>query len=192
MSQKLKEALLELDPDNDEHWTEQGLPAMSAIHSITGDETISRKMVTDVAPKFNRMSALQAANFEAETTAVKSKAESAPIDTAVSDDEVLADLEATFKGYLDEGMARADAAAKVLRFGETMVTQARNFAAGVFAEQNQTIKQADLVHCNKKFAEVIQRDQNLSAEKKLEAMKADLERRAGPPKHPPLFDAGGE
>lgn len=38
----IEEAVMRLDHDNDDHWTKDGLPSMSAIEAIIGDSTITR------------------------------------------------------------------------------------------------------------------------------------------------------
>jgi len=49
----IKEALGQLDPFNDEQWTDAGVPATKAVSEIVG-KTVSRKEITDAAPKFTR------------------------------------------------------------------------------------------------------------------------------------------
>ena len=49
---ELEEALLCLDPENDDHWTDAGLPRMSALAEL-GLE-LDRADVTKVAPRFTR------------------------------------------------------------------------------------------------------------------------------------------
>jgi hypothetical protein len=58
----LSEAIARLDNTNDEHWTADGLPRIDAIHTLTGDETITRKQVTDAVPGYTRMIASQRAS----------------------------------------------------------------------------------------------------------------------------------
>lgn len=48
-------ALGSLDPEQQEHWTEQGLPAMEVVKELLGEE-ITRKELTAAAPLFNRES----------------------------------------------------------------------------------------------------------------------------------------
>lgn len=49
----IKEALIKLDTIDDEHWTEDGLPAVAAVSELVGSK-VSRKDITDAAPKFTR------------------------------------------------------------------------------------------------------------------------------------------
>lgn len=51
-SHEILESLSKLDPDNDEHWNQDGQPRLSAI-----GEGVSRHEVQAVAPQFNRNSA---------------------------------------------------------------------------------------------------------------------------------------
>lgn len=53
----IQQALTQLDPTNDDHWTADGLPRMDVVEGIVGDTKIKRKDVTDAAPKFTRESA---------------------------------------------------------------------------------------------------------------------------------------
>jgi len=53
----LRQALDQLDPANDEHWTADGLPRMDALVAILGDATITRAAVTAAAPGLNRTTA---------------------------------------------------------------------------------------------------------------------------------------
>jgi len=53
---QLKEALLQLDALNDDHWTGNGDPLITAVEAIAGF-SVSRKEVIDVAPDYTRTSA---------------------------------------------------------------------------------------------------------------------------------------
>jgi len=54
MQDPILTALSLLDATNDDHWTANGSPRMDVIHALTGDDTITRKMVTDANPQFTR------------------------------------------------------------------------------------------------------------------------------------------
>jgi len=47
------EALKKLDPDNDEHWTNTGKPAMEAVNALL-PAAITRARLDEVAPDFSR------------------------------------------------------------------------------------------------------------------------------------------
>ena len=49
----IKAALLGLSPDNDEHWTADGLPRLDAVENLLG-ASVTRKQLTNAAPDFNR------------------------------------------------------------------------------------------------------------------------------------------
>lgn len=49
----IREALDQLDPLDDSHWTEEGHPALGAVKAILGSE-VTRKQVIDAAPDFSR------------------------------------------------------------------------------------------------------------------------------------------
>jgi hypothetical protein len=62
MSDKIKDALSKLDPANDNHWTQDGLPRLDTIKILSGDPSLSREAVTAANPEFNRESAQAAAS----------------------------------------------------------------------------------------------------------------------------------
>ena len=51
---RIRGALEKLDPDNDDHWTKAGDPAMDAVEEILGDKSITRDDVKAADPGFNR------------------------------------------------------------------------------------------------------------------------------------------
>ena len=60
MNQKILDALLKLDINNDEHWTSDGLPRMDVLEGIVGDKSLTRQQVTAAKPGFSRAVAAQA------------------------------------------------------------------------------------------------------------------------------------
>jgi len=54
---KLTNIVMALDPENDKHWTEAGLPAMAAIEQAAKSTGIIRSEVEDAAPDHNREAA---------------------------------------------------------------------------------------------------------------------------------------
>lgn len=54
MSQAIVAALLQLDPANDQHWTKEGAPSLDAVKLLSGDDGITRALVTAAAPKLLR------------------------------------------------------------------------------------------------------------------------------------------
>lgn len=61
MNTKIVETLNKLDPNNENHWTQDGLPRLDTIKILASDPTLTRDQVTAAAPDFNRASALAAA-----------------------------------------------------------------------------------------------------------------------------------
>lgn len=57
----IRAALAKLDPMEDAHWTDDGLPRLDAVAAALGAESVQRKAVTDAAPGFNRDKAIDAA-----------------------------------------------------------------------------------------------------------------------------------
>lgn len=50
----IKEALIQLDPEMNEQWTEDGLPLVDSVKELTGNEELTRQDITDADPTFNR------------------------------------------------------------------------------------------------------------------------------------------
>lgn len=51
---QIEEALLVLDPDDDSHWTEDGLPVVQVVSDLVGKPDLTREEVTSVSPQFGR------------------------------------------------------------------------------------------------------------------------------------------
>lgn len=62
MNKNISDALSKLDPTNDNHWTQDGLPRLDTIRIVSGDPSLSREAVTAANPEFNRESAQAAAS----------------------------------------------------------------------------------------------------------------------------------
>lgn len=54
---KLAAVLAQLDPDNDDHWTQQGKPALAAVEAAYGSSAITRADVEAAAPGLTREAA---------------------------------------------------------------------------------------------------------------------------------------
>lgn len=54
MSQLILDALRSLNPDEDGQWTKDGLPQLAIIKEMTEDNSITRKLLTELAPQFTR------------------------------------------------------------------------------------------------------------------------------------------
>lgn len=52
---KIQAALMQLDANNDAHWTSEGLPRLETVRFLAGDAGISRDAVTSVASEFTRL-----------------------------------------------------------------------------------------------------------------------------------------
>jgi len=61
LSERIKTAILELDPEHDDHWTDAGLPAMAAVEDLVGSKSINRADVAAAVPDWDRDKALEAA-----------------------------------------------------------------------------------------------------------------------------------
>lgn len=95
MAMKLSEALAQLDPKNDEHWTDDGLPAVEAVQTLYGKE-VNRATITRSAPQLTRTSA------EAATALITDD------DDLGTSDEPKPDDEAVDQDALDEAAANGD------------------------------------------------------------------------------------
>jgi hypothetical protein len=51
---KIKAALLQLDPSNAEHWTEDGLPVTRVVQQLASEPNLKRSDINEVAPGFTR------------------------------------------------------------------------------------------------------------------------------------------
>jgi hypothetical protein len=58
----VKEAIDSLNHENDEHWTETGLPKLEAVGDLAG-EKVTRQQAETAAPNYNRAAAKAAANI---------------------------------------------------------------------------------------------------------------------------------
>lgn len=52
--ERIVEVVMSLDADNDDHWTQAGLPAMAVVESRLGTDEILRTDIENVAPKYDR------------------------------------------------------------------------------------------------------------------------------------------
>jgi hypothetical protein len=57
----VREALLKLDPANEEHWTDAGLPSVNAVRDIAGFPDVSRADIKALAPNLTREEAAKVA-----------------------------------------------------------------------------------------------------------------------------------
>jgi len=60
-NQRLLDAVMKLDPENDEHWTRIGKPAMQAVEGFYGSADITRADIEAAAPGFTRETAQEQA-----------------------------------------------------------------------------------------------------------------------------------
>lgn len=57
MTNKIVEALLKLDVQNNNHWTADGLPRLDTVKMMASDQTLTREQVAVSAPGFSRATA---------------------------------------------------------------------------------------------------------------------------------------
>lgn len=55
LNKKLLRAVNSLDHTNDEHWTQDGKPAMTAVTAAYGAADVTRKDIDEVAPEYKRV-----------------------------------------------------------------------------------------------------------------------------------------
>lgn len=75
MAPLITQALSQLDPADNAHWTADGMPRMDVVEKLVGDSSITRKNVTDAAPDFTRDTATELAALEAMAQKEKAEAE---------------------------------------------------------------------------------------------------------------------
>lgn len=57
MTNKIVEALLKLDVQNNNHWTADGLPRLDTVKMLAADQSLTREQVAVAAPGFSRTTA---------------------------------------------------------------------------------------------------------------------------------------
>lgn len=67
MKTKIIEALRQLNPENDDHWSEEGLPVLQVVQSFVGEE-VTREQLLAVDPQFTRDTYLQSLADSADVT----------------------------------------------------------------------------------------------------------------------------
>ena len=53
MKERILSALENLDSENEDHWTSDGLPLVDMVEALVGD-TVTRQMIINAAPNFNK------------------------------------------------------------------------------------------------------------------------------------------
>jgi hypothetical protein len=101
----IKEALEQLDTFEDSHWTSDGAPAISVVSEILG-ERVTRKEITDIAPKFSRQN-MDLSSLDEEV--------SNPDSEEVSEDESEVDISALEDLSEEDPMYPNDLAEKYLK-----------------------------------------------------------------------------
>ena len=54
MKSLVLDALSKLNPQNDKHWTSDGLPSVDSVRALAANNEITRSDIKDAAPSFNR------------------------------------------------------------------------------------------------------------------------------------------
>lgn len=71
MDKQILEALLALDPNNEDHWTADGLPKVDIVSNLVG-ETVTRQQITQAKPGFSKALAVMQQGQEQGDNAPKS------------------------------------------------------------------------------------------------------------------------
>lgn len=82
MSDQIKAALAKLDPQNDNHWTTEGLPRIDTVKFLGGLSNVTREDINAAVPGFIRESALQAAIGAGASQGTEQAAQTAPVAAA--------------------------------------------------------------------------------------------------------------
>ncbi len=159
-NEEILEAVMGLQPGNDEHWTTDGLPRLDAVENLLG-ASVTRKQLTNAAPDFNRAMA-QSVVDEAEEQgnasqpdadeADQSQDQQSPegqaetdkdtADAGGSDDfdplaEGPGDEEAEMDEAIQEAQDRVSAIQRGLEQGKLMLAEAEQDLANAINAKNQ-------------------------------------------------------
>lgn len=111
MSNTIRDALKKLNPENDDHWTSEGLPRLDVMKELVG-HAVSRADITGAAKSFTRTSPSLDASASDEASDVQATEEQPSQDTSPTttetqeeggngEDDVEAELVAARKNYED-------------------------------------------------------------------------------------------
>lgn len=125
MSDKIKEGLARLDPKNDNHWTEEGLPRLEAMRLFTGQASLTREQVTDADPAFNRKTATTDAPAAALAVIASASEPVIAQATEAVAPVVKQDLKATLEQQHDEATKHCDAMLAVKQEADHNYSRAR-------------------------------------------------------------------
>lgn len=148
----IEAALSKLDPTNDNHWTQDGLPRLDTVKILSGNPGLTREMVTDAVPGFSRASAQAAAEAGAGTPAqgTPPPAPPAPPSAAQQGDDSLPPLtppplaEETvdpedLEGQIKEAKLRLSDAQDFVQRAREELVQAQNDLAALEAKQKEAV-----------------------------------------------------
>lgn len=79
MIDKIKQALLKLDPANDNHWTADGIPRLETVRQLVGDNTVDRISINAALPGFFRATAAKFLGGQGTTGEHVNAAPAAPV-----------------------------------------------------------------------------------------------------------------
>lgn len=74
----IQDALKNLDPANDDHWTMDGAPRVDVVAGLIENQNITRADITNAAPDFTRQGQSQAAQTEGGNNGVEAHTEAKP------------------------------------------------------------------------------------------------------------------
>lgn len=167
----IAEALAQLDPENDEHWTSDGLPRIDVVQKVAGLKKLSRQEITDADPNFTRETAGKeaAAETEGETpeeAAAETEEQEVPIEEPVE---------------LPESGRVIDLPISTILGSQSLCEAASLELAELIAEAQQTAKEAnqrvkDLAKQQDVITMVMDRRAKTDPNKQTEGIKDYLER----------------
>lgn len=168
----IRVASVKLDVDNDEHWTNDGLPGLEAIHHFTGNQRIKRANVTDALPDFNREAARAAKESDEQVTAPPQAGEAPKSDELVDANGFVIPQEHTSE---EKKLAAEDIDARLGELGnERIAIQEKAEAAkrkteDIDKEEARLISLRNQLYPPKSFSELI--EEHLKATLPREAQK---------------------
>ena len=134
----LKQAIDSLNVENDDHWTENGLPKLDVIKDLTG-KSHSRKEITDAAPLVTRERLMKG-----ESTEIKApEADKAEKPEVEQTKEVEVKVEKSNEDTIDSLRAKLEDFNRDLRSAEKVVHDAKQDMMDVLAKRDATVTRLD-------------------------------------------------
>lgn len=132
---KITEALSKLDPNNDNHWTSDGLPRIDTVKMLAGNPALTREMITAEVPNFSRQIALVAATQAAagvtntpavETPPMPPVVETPAVKTPKEQETVIENVVKDYEKLIAEAQDELQAAITAREEAQVLVSKKQN------------------------------------------------------------------